>query len=169
MHNQASARINSVNPRKQVKVSTDGACIGNPGPGGWACVLRFENHTGEIFGCEKKTTNNRMELRAVIQGLQALREPCAVILRTDSQYVQRGMTEWLPNWKRRGWKKSHGNGSGDVRNKDLWMELDRLAGAHAIRWQWVRGHGDDKDNQRCDSLATRAARRQVSSNGIIRS
>ena len=130
-------------------------------------MLRFGIHTGEIFGCEKHTTNNRMELRAVIQGLKALREPCAVTVSTDSQYVQRGITQWLPAWKQRGWKKKRG---GDpVMNQDLWMELDQLARKHAIHWQWVKGHAEDEDNLRCDSLATRAARGQISSNGIIRS
>ncbi len=159
----------SVTPQKQVKLSTDGACIGNPGPGGWACVLRFGSHNGEIFGCEPHTTNNRMELRAVIEGLQALKELCAVTIYTDSQYVQRGVTEWLAGWKARGWKKSKSSkGSRAVLNQDLWVELDKQIGAHAVRWQWVKGHADDVDNVRCDSLANRAAREQVTSHGIIR-
>src|SRR5882672_5520666 len=95
----------SVTQKKQVKLSTDGACIGNPGPGGWACVLRFGNHRGEMFGCDADSTNNRMELRAVIEGLKALRQPCAVTICTDSQYVQRGITEWLASWKAAGWRK----------------------------------------------------------------
>jgi ribonuclease HI len=164
------AKISSVNPQKQIKLSTDGACIGNPGPGGWACVLRFGNHTGEMFGCEPATTNNRMELKAVIEGLKALREPCSVTICTDSQYVQRGTTEWLPTWKARGWKKSKtSKGSRVVLNQDLWMQLDKLVPSHLIQWQWVKGHADDADNVRCDSLANRAAREQICSNGIIRS
>ncbi len=163
-------KLKSVIRQKQVKLSTDGACIGNPGPGGWACILRFENRTGEMFGCEPRTTNNRMELQAVIEGLKALREPCAVTICTDSQYVQRGMTEWLPNWKAKGWKKSkNSRSSRAVLNQDLWMQLDSLVPTHDVRWQWVRGHADDDDNVRCDSLANSAARQQISSNGIIKS
>jgi len=164
-----SDKISNVNPQKQVKLSTDGACIANPGPGGWACVLRFGKHTGEMFGCEERTTNNRMELQAVIEGLKALREQCTVILCTDSEYVQRGITEWLPTWKRKGWKKSKStNGSRAVLNQELWEELDKQVAPHAIEWHWVKGHADDPDNLRCDSLANRAAREQHSSNGIIR-
>jgi ribonuclease HI len=159
----------SVTQQKQVKLSTDGACIGNPGPGGWACVLRFGTHTGEIFGCEPHTTNNRMELQAVIEGLQALKERCTVTISTDSQYVQRGVTEWLAGWKASGWKKSKSSkGSREVLNQDLWVELDKRIAAHTVRWQWVKGHADDADNLRCDSLANTAAREQITSNGIIR-
>ncbi len=159
----------NVTQQKQVKLSTDGACIGNPGPGGWACVLRFGSHAGEIFGCEPHTTNNRMELQAVIEGLRALRESCAVTISTDSQYVQRGITEWLAGWKANGWRKSKASkGSRAVLNQDLWAELDRRIASHTVHWQWVKGHADDADNVRCDSLANRAAREQVSSNGIVR-
>jgi ribonuclease HI len=155
--------------QKQVKLSTDGACIGNPGPGGWACVLRFAGHTGELYGCEERTTNNRMELQAVIEGLRALREPCVVSISTDSQYVQRGITEWLETWKANGWMKSRNTRGGRaVLNQDLWAELDKRIASHAVRWQWVKGHADDPDNLRCDSLANRAAREQISSNGVIR-
>jgi ribonuclease HI len=154
---------------KQVKLSTDGACIGNPGPGGWACVLRFGNHVGEVFGCAPHTTNNRMELQAVIEGLRALREPCTVTVSTDSQYVQRGITEWLAIWKANGWRKSKATkGSRAVLNRELWAELDRQVAAHTVRWEWVKGHADDEDNLRCDSLANAAAREQIASNGIIR-
>jgi ribonuclease HI len=111
-----------------------------------------------------------MELQAVIEGLKALREPCAVTISTDSQYVQRGMTEWLRNWKAKGWKKSkNSKGSRTVLNQDLWIQLDNLAPAHDIQWQWVKGHSEDDDNLRCDFLANSAARQQISSNGIIRS
>jgi ribonuclease HI len=111
-----------------------------------------------------------MELRAVIQGLMALQEPCTVTLCTDSQYVQRGITEWLHTWKKKGWKKSKTkNGSREVLNQDLWMELDKLVSGHEIKWQWVKGHADDEDNLRCDTLANKAAREQLSSNGVVRS
>jgi ribonuclease HI len=157
-----------VPPQKQVKLSTDGACIGNPGPGGWACVLRFGDRTGEMYGCHERTTNNRMELQAVIEGLRVLREPCMVSISTDSQYVQRGVTEWLEGWKANGWRKSKKNkGSRAVLNQDLWTELDRRITEHTVRWQWVKGHGDDSDNLRCDSLANRAAREQIFSDGVI--
>jgi ribonuclease HI len=151
--------------QKQVKLSTDGACIGNPGPGGWACVLRFGDKAAEVFGCEPKSTNNRMELLAVIEGLKALKEPCLVTISTDSQYVHLGITEWLAKWKINGWKR---RGNRDVLNQDLWVELDNRLSPHTVHWQWVKGHADDIDNRRCDTLATRAAKRQISSNGVIR-
>lgn len=141
---------------KKVKLSTDGACIPNPGPGGWACVLRFGNHRGEIFGCEAKSTNNQMELRAVIEGLKALQKPCEVTICTDSQYVQRSVTEWLPSWKAAGWRKS---GNRSLSNKDLWMELDKLLVPYTARWQWVKGHADDADNKRCHFLANMSGTR----------
>jgi ribonuclease HI len=132
-------------------------------------VLRFGGHNGEMYGCEGRTTNNRMELQAVIEGLRALREPCVVTISTDSQYVQRGVTEWLETWKANGWRKSKNkNGGRAVLNQDLWAELDKLLASHSVQWQWVKGHADDPDNLRCDSLANRAAREQISSNGVIR-
>jgi ribonuclease HI len=159
----------TVIPEKQVKLTTDGACIGNPGPGGWACVLRFGNHTGEMYGFDARTTNNRMELQAVIRGLRALKEPCAVTVSTDSQYVQRGITEWLKGWKANGWRKSKSTkGSRAVLNQDLWEELDKSLSTHTIQWKWVKGHADDEDNLRCDALANLAARKQISSDGIVR-
>lgn len=151
---------------KKVKLSTDGSCIRNPGPGGWACVLRFGNHTGEIFGCEAESTNNQMKLQAVIAGLKALQEPCEVTICTDSQYVQRGVTEYLPSWQAAGWRKI-GSSKG-VKNQGLWTELAKLLAPHTVRWQWVKGHADDPDNKRCDFLAKKAAREQIASNGIIR-
>jgi ribonuclease HI len=155
---------------KQVVLSTDGACIGNPGPGGWACVVRFGSHVGEMFGCEPRTTNNRMELQAVIEGLKALKGSCTISLSTDSQYVQRGVTEWLAGWKANGWRKSKNTrGSRAVLNQDLWQELDKRIAPHTVQWKWVKGHADDTDNLRCDALANRAAREQISSNGVIRS
>jgi len=149
---------------KHVAISTDGACIGNPGPGGWACILRFGDRKKEVFGSEPRTTNNRMELRAVMEALKALKEPCKVTLYTDSQYVQRGITEWISGWKARGWvRRVKGKGIQPVLNRDLWTELDRLAQPHDISWDWVRGHADHEDNIRCDFLAQKAAREQIGS------
>ena len=130
------ARIIEHEPQNQVTLSTDGACIGNPGPGGWAYVLRFGDRTCEMFGCEPRTTNNRMELRAVIEGLKALPESYAVTICTDSQSVERGTTEWLPAWKANGWRKSKNTkGSRAVLNHDLWEELDRHIGSHTVSWR----------------------------------
>jgi ribonuclease HI len=151
---------------KQVKLSTDGACIGNPGPGGWAYVLRFDADKREMSGCAPHTTNNRMELQAVIEGLKALKGPCSVTVCTDSQYVQLGATEWLPRWKERGWRKSKSSGGRAVANQDLWKELDKQLESHILSWWWVKGHANDADNLRCDFLANRAARKQISSDGI---
>lgn len=137
---------------KVVDIYTDGACKGNPGPGGWGALLRYGHHERELFGGEASTTNNRMELTAVIRALEALREPCRVRLHTDSQYVQKGITEWLPNWKRRGWRTADGK---PVKNADLWRELDALAGKHDIEWIWVRGHAGHDDNERADALANK--------------
>lgn len=147
----------------QVTIFTDGACIGNPGPGGWACVFRFETKVGEMFGSAPDSTNNRMELQAVIEGLRALQEPSLATIHTDSQYVQRGTTEWLPSWKASGWRKRSRR---PVLNQDLWMELDRLLVLRRAEWRWVRGHAKDADNIRCDFLANRAAREQITSNGV---
>lgn len=155
--------------RKRVKLTTDGACIGNPGPGGWACVLRFGDVVGEMFGHEPHTTNNRMELTAVINGLRALQESCDIDLFTDSQYVRRGMTEWIDGWKARGWvRKERGGAVAPIPNKDLWIVLENEVEKHSVSWHWVRGHAGDPDNDRCDKLANRAARSQQSSNGLIR-
>ena len=154
---------------KPVILTTDGACIGNPGPGGWACVLRFDDTTGEIYGAEPQTTNNRMELTAVIEGFKALEESCAVTLTTDSQYVKRGITEWIDKWKSNGWRTAaKGAKAGPVANQDLWQELDRQHRRHQVSWHWVKGHASHADNLRCDQLANRAARQQISSNGMIR-
>ena len=147
-----------------VILSTDVACIGNPGPGGWACVLRFGSRVGEIYGCDPKTTNNRMELTAVIRGLKALTEPSEVQLSIDSQYVQLGISEWIHKWKRNGWRTA---AKKDVLNKDLWVELDALVSQHKIKWEWVKGHAQHADDNRCDELANRAAREQVSSGGVV--
>ena len=134
----------------QVEIYTDGACKGNPGPGGWGALLRYGEHERELFGGEAQTTNNRMELTAVIRALEALRRDSQVVVHTDSQYVQKGISEWLPAWKRRGWMTSDRK---PVRNADLWKELDLLAAQHEIAWRWVRGHSGHPENERADALA----------------
>jgi ribonuclease HI len=148
---------------QRVTLVTDGACIGNPGPGGWACILRYDVQHKELFGAEEHTTNNRMEMRAVIEGLKTLPDPHHVIVTTDSQYVRNGITKWIAQWKRQGWKKKTRGTSGtlEVLNRDLWEELDSLAARHTVNWQWVRGHAGHADNVRCDHLALLAARKQA--------
>lgn len=136
--------------RKQVDVHTDGACLGNPGPGGWAALLRWRGIERELSGGEPLTTNNRMELMAAIMALEALKEPCEVILTTDSQYVRQGITEWLPGWLRRVWKTASGD---PVKNRDLWERLHAAAARHVVDWRWVKGHAGDPDNERVDALA----------------
>ena len=135
---------------KKIEIHTDGACLGNPGPGGWAALLRYNAHERELAGGEADTTNNRMELMAAIRGLEALSEPCEVMLQTDSQYVRQGITEWMPGWVRRGWKTAGGD---PVKNRDLWERLHAAAGRHRIDWRWVKGHNGDPDNERVDMLA----------------
>ena len=140
--------------RKQVEVHTDGACLGNPGPGGWAALLRWGGLERELAGGEADTTNNRMELMAAIAALEALREPCTVILTTDSQYVRQGILDWLANWIRRGWKTAGGD---PVKNRDLWERLQAAAAPHAVDWRWVKGHSGHPENERVDQLARIAA------------
>lgn len=135
-----------------VRIYTDGACKGNPGPGGWGALLRFGAREKELFGGEPETTNNRMELAAVIHALAALKRRCAVEIYTDSQYVRNGITEWLPQWRRRGWKTADGK---PVKNLDLWQTLEREAARHEVRWHWVRGHAGHDGNERADALANR--------------
>ncbi|MBI3684215.1 MAG: ribonuclease HI [Acidobacteria bacterium] len=142
---------------KKVQIITDGSCIGNPGPGGWACILRYNEHRKELSGAEQHTTNNRMELTAAIKALEALREPCEIQIVTDSEYLKRGITEWIPRWKRNGWLTV---GKKPVINRDLWERLDTLAGKHKTRWAWTKGHASHRDNNRCDELAQAAARSQ---------
>lgn len=137
---------------KHVTAYTDGACRGNPGPGGWGVVLSFEDSVRELSGGETKTTNNRMELTAAIRALEALKSPCRVDIYTDSTYVQNGITEWLPNWRRRNWRTA---AKKPVKNKDLWQRLDALAGEHDVHWHWVRGHSGHAGNERADALANR--------------
>jgi ribonuclease HI len=143
---------------KKIQLITDGACIGNPGPGGWACILRYNDHKRELVGSEPETTNNRMELTAAIEGLSALKEPCEVEVVTDSEYVKNGITKWIQGWKRNGWKTSQKK---PVVNQDLWTELDHQVSRHQTKWTWTKGHADHEDNNRCDELATQAAREQL--------
>lgn len=133
-----------------VEIYTDGACKGNPGAGGWGALLEYDGKTRELFGGEPYTTNNRMELTAVIRALAALKRPCKVRIHTDSQYVQQGISNWIRDWKRRGWKTADKK---PVKNLDLWRELDELAGKHEIEWVWVRGHAGHRGNERADELA----------------
>jgi ribonuclease HI len=135
-----------------VRIYTDGACKGNPGPGGWGALLKSEAGNKKIFGGERDTTNNRMELTAVIRALETLLPGSQVEIHTDSQYVQKGMSEWLHDWKRRGWRTADRK---PVKNVDLWQELDRLARAHRIDWHWVRGHAGHPENECADALANR--------------
>lgn len=145
-----------------VQIYSDGACSGNPGPGGWGAILRSEGHEKELFGGEELTTNNRMELTAVIRALEALKRPLRVCVYTDSQYVQKGISEWIRGWKQRGWKTADRQ---PVKNVDLWQELDRLAAQHQVEWRWVKGHAGHPENERADELARRgiAAIRQGAS------
>ncbi len=135
---------------KSIEIHTDGACLGNPGPGGWAALLRYGSRERELVGGEALTTNNRMELMAAIAGLEALTEPCKVALHTDSRYVQQGIGEWMPNWVKRGWKTAGGD---PVKNRDLWERLHAATLRHKIDWRWVKGHAGDPDNERVDELA----------------
>ena len=137
----------------EAEIYTDGACRGNPGPGGWAAVLRYKGHEKVVYGAEPLTTNNRMELMAAIRGLETLQRPCRVRLTTDSQYVQKGVTEWLANWKRNGWKTA---GKKPVKNADLWQRLDAASAEHEIHWEWVRGHSGHSENELADELANKA-------------
>ena len=137
----------------RVTIYTDGACSGNPGPGGWGALLKFGRHHKELSGGESETTNNRMELTAAIKALKALKRPCQVQFFTDSEYLRKGITEWISGWKRRGWKTS---GKKAVKNQDLWRELDAAIQIHVIQWHWVRGHAGQRDNERVDKLAREA-------------
>jgi ribonuclease HI len=145
---------------KTIQLITDGACVGNPGPGGWAAILRHGDRTREMFGYAPQTTNNRMELTAAIEGLRALKEPCEVEVITDSEYVKNGITEWIHGWKRRNWIKSDKK---PVLNADLWRDLDAEVARHKTNWVWTKGHASHDDNNRADELANMAAREQSSS------
>ena len=135
---------------KKVTIHTDGGCEGNPGPGGWAAVLSYGGRRRELSGGEAATTNNRMELRAAMEALRALKERCAVDLHTDSEYLRDGITKWVHGWRKRGWMRT---ATKAVKNADLWRELDALAVQHEVAWRWVRGHAGDAENERCDWLA----------------
>lgn len=136
-----------------VQIFTDGACRGNPGPGGWGAILRYGDTEKELHGAEPATTNNRMELMAAIRALEALKRPCDVVLTTDSEYLRRGITEWLPQWKRRGWRTADKQ---PVKNQDLWERLEKAAATHRVDWRWIRGHTGHEENERADQLANRA-------------
>ena len=137
---------------KTVNIYTDGACRGNPGDGGWGVLIKYENTSKEIYGGEKNTTNNKMELMAAIEGLKALNESCKVNLTTDSKYVMQGITIWIDNWKKNNWKSSTKK---DVKNKDLWLLLDKYVSMHEIKWFWVKGHSGHEENEIADMLANR--------------
>ena len=142
---------------KKVYLTTDGACLGNPGRGGWACILRYDGHKKELWGSEPHTTNNRMELMAAIEGLSALKEGCEVEVITDSEYLKNGITSWIQGWKRKGWMTASKK---PVVNQDLWKALERQVERHKTTWSWTKGHASHADNNRCDELASRAARQQ---------
>ena len=138
---------------KRIELFTDGACSGNPGLGGWGAVLRFRGVEKEVYGAEEATTNNRMELKAVIESLKLLKEPCEVDLTTDSQYVMKGATEWMPQWVKNSWRTADKK---PVKNSDLWQEVFHLQRMHKLRWHWVKGHAGHPENERCDELARNA-------------
>ncbi|AKH62395.1 MULTISPECIES: ribonuclease HI [Photorhabdus] len=139
---------------KQVEIFTDGSCLGNPGPGGYGVLLRYQQHERTLSEGFYRTTNNRMELMAAIIGLETLTRPCKIVLTTDSQYVRQGITQWIHNWKKRGWRKAD---KSPVSNVDLWQRLDQAITRHDIDWQWVKGHAGHDENERCDELARAAA------------
>ncbi len=159
MSHSSSEKTTDTTPR-QVVIYTDGACKGNPGPGGWGAVLTSGNTEKEMFGGELDTTNNRMEITAVIQALATLKQPCKVTLYLDSEYVRKGITEWIHGWKARGWRTA---AKAPVKNVDLWQRLDALviSGGHAIDWRWVKGHAGDPGNERADGLANKGVERAL--------
>ena len=148
--------------KKRVEIYTDGACRGNPGPGGWAVLMRYGGHEKELSGAEQQTTNNRMELLAAIAGLRALKRKSHVKLTTDSQYVQKGVTEWLADWKDRNWRTS---GRKPVKNEDLWRQLDEAVAKHEVSFEWVRGHSGHPENEHVDQLANAAIDRMLAEGG----
>jgi ribonuclease HI len=145
--------------KPQVLIFTDGACSGNPGPGGWGVILRFGSTEKELSGSVKSTTNNRMELTAAVKAFQALKEPCQVDIYTDSEYLKRGITEWIENWKDLGWRRGSPGKTKPLANADLWQELDEVIGDHQVSWHWVRGHAGHPENERADNLATMAMKK----------
>ena len=144
--------IGAMRDKPMIEAFTDGACSGNPGPGGWGVLLRMGGHEKELFGGEAHTTNQRMEIRAAIEALKALNKHCAITIHSDSKYVVQGMTEWIHGWKKNGWKNA---AKKPVSNQDLWQELDAAAATHEVRWQWVKGHAGHAENERADELARR--------------
>lgn len=151
----------STSSPKSVELFTDGACSGNPGPGGWGALLRYKSTEKELSGAEPDTTNNRMELMAAIEGLKAVKSTCSVTLYTDSKYVLQGVTEWMDGWKSRGWKTADKK---PVKNQDLWMALDEQVNRHHITWQWVKGHNGHIENERVDELARMAIKDMLAGN-----
>lgn len=145
--------VTGTNTMPIIHIFTDGACRGNPGPGGWGALLYYGQHEKKMYGADQHTTNNRMELTAVIKALQALKQPCDIVLTTDSQYVKRGITEWIYNWHKNGWKTA---GKQPVKNMDLWLVIFNEIQKHKIQWRWVRGHTGHKENEMADALANRA-------------
>ena len=141
-----------MNQPPEVEIYTDGSCSPNPGPGGWAALLRYKNAERELMGGERHTTNNRMELTAAVQALQSLKRPCRVVIYTDSEYLRRGITEWLPGWRKRNWRRK----DGILANIDLWQALDAALQEHEIEWRWVRGHAGNVYNEHVDALAKKA-------------
>ena len=139
---------------KKVTLITDGSCLGNPGPGGWAAILRFGPQIKELSGGEPETTNNRMEMTAVIEGLKVLKEPCEISIEIDSEYVKNGVTQWMDRWKKHGWMTA---AKQPVKNQDLWQKIDAALAGHTVKWKWVKGHAAHADNNRCDELAREAA------------
>jgi len=146
--------------KPRVKIYTDGACSGNPGPGGWGALLQFGRHEKEISGAEGKTTNNRMEITAAVMALRTLKEPCRVDLYTDSEYLKKGITEWIENWKALGWRRGSPGKTKPLANADLWKELDQVIRPHDINWHWVKGHAGQKGNERADQLAVTAMKKR---------
>lgn len=138
---------------KTLHISTDGGCRGNPGIGGWGAILQYGNSEKELYGYEEDTTNNRMELMAAIRALESLTRSCSIVLTTDSQYVRKGITEWMESWKKRGWKTA---AKKPVKNKDLWQRLDEATKIHQIKWEWIKGHSGHEGNERADELANKA-------------
>ena len=162
-HQARRRRDELIDPRR-VEVWTDGACSGNPGPGGWAAILIWEGVRKELCGGEAHTTNNRMEMMAAISALEALKRPCPVLLHTDSQYVQKGATEWSPKWKKNGWRRGKHDAT-PIANDDLWRRLDEAAARHQVTWKWVRGHVGVALNERADALAREAITRFKAKSG----
>jgi ribonuclease HI len=140
--------------KPKVYIYTDGACSGNPGPGGWGAILKFGSAEKELSGSEASTTNNRMELTAAVMALKALKEPCQVDFYTDSAYLKKGITEWIDNWKKLGWRRGSPSKTRPLANADLWKELDQVSNQHQINWHWIRGHAGHPENERADKLAT---------------